>query len=86
MLGEDVLFKLVARGWAGINCEGERLLAEGTALQRPPGRKDRDAPEEKKEFCLGGFLQPLPVKDRKVLTSHSLRSPGFGFPPKPSSS
>ena len=31
MLGEDVLFKLVARGWAGINCEGERLLAEGTA-------------------------------------------------------
>ena len=34
LLGEEVLFKLVARGWAGINCEGELLLAQGIAYAK----------------------------------------------------
>lgn len=69
MPGEDVLFKLVARGWAGINCEGERLLAEGTAyakVQRgesrqelkknlgPRGRRVRAGGLEKRLHCQPG--------------------------------
>ena len=52
LLGEDVLFKLVARGWAGINCEGERLLAEGPAYAKV--QREESGQELKKTWSQEG--------------------------------